>query len=136
MRGDGGNHDEKQELKKISCASQFTIPSMAGISLDPAGHYTGTRSSKPNYSSHTTDFSYLVVSSIAFSSSSPITLFLVHNSTIIAEHKVDSSLSISACHDPELTPSTALHQVQHTPSAAYTEYSIHRVQYTPSTAYT
>ena len=28
------------------------------------------------------------------------------------------------------------HLVQHTPSTAYTEYSIHRVQHTPSTAYT
>jgi len=28
------------------------------------------------------------------------------------------------------------HQVQHTPSTAYTKYSIHRVQHTPSTAYT
>jgi len=28
------------------------------------------------------------------------------------------------------------HRVQHTPSTAYTEYSIHRVQHTPSTAYT
>jgi len=50
----------------------------------------------------------------------PISLFLVHNSTIIAEHEVKSSLSISPCHDHELTTSTA-----------YTEYSIHRVQHTP-----
>jgi hypothetical protein len=27
------------------------------------------------------------------------------------------------------------HRVSHTPSTAYTEYSIHRVQHTPSTAY-
>jgi hypothetical protein len=68
-----------------------------------------------------------------------------------------SSLSLSPCHDHELTPITAstkysihrvqhtlsiaytkfsIHQVQHTPSTAYTEYSIHRVQHTPSTAYT
>jgi len=44
----------------------------------------------------------------------PPSLFLVHNSTIIAEHKVKSSLSISPCHDHELTLSTA-----------YTEYSTH-----------
>ena len=30
----------------------------------------------------------------------------------------------------------SIHQVQHTPSAAYTKCSIHRVQYTPSAAYT
>ena len=50
----------------------------------------------------------------------PPSLFLVHNSTIIAELKVKSSLSISPCHDHELTPSTA-----------HTEYSTHRVQHTP-----
>jgi len=55
----------------------------------------------------------------------PPSLFLVHNSTIIAEYKVKSSLSISPWHDHELTPSTA-----------YTEYSIHCVQHTPSTAST
>jgi len=42
-----------------------------------------------------------------------ISLFLVLNSTITKEHKVKSSLSISPCHNHELTPSTA-----------YTEYSI------------
>jgi len=59
-------------------------------------------------------------SSTSFPSPSPISLFLVHNSTIIAEHKVKSSLSISPCPDHQLTPSTA-----------YTEYSIHQVQHTP-----
>jgi hypothetical protein len=88
--------------------------------------------------------SYPLVSSTSFSSSSPISLFLVHNSAIIAEHKVKSSRSISPCHDHELAPSIAytkysIHRVQHTPSTpctAYTEYSIHRVQHTLSTAYT
>jgi hypothetical protein len=41
-------------------------------------------------------------------------------STIIAEDKVKLSLSISPCHDHELTLSTA-----------YTEYNIHRVQHPP-----
>jgi len=98
---------------------------MAGTSPDPACNYTDTRSSQPNQASRTLDFSYPLVSSTSFSSSSPIYLFLVHNSTIIAEHKVNSSLSISPCHDHELTLSTS-----------YTEYSIHRVQHTPSTAST
>jgi len=39
------------------------------------------------------------------------------------------------------TPSTAyteysIHRVQHTPGTSYTKYSIHRIQHTPSTAYT
>jgi len=125
MRGDGGNHHEKLGLKRISCASQFTIPDMAGTSPDPACNYTDMRSSQPNQASRTPDFSYPLVSSTSVSSSSPISLLLVHNSTIIAEHKVKSSPSISLCHDHELTLSTA-----------YTEYSIHRVQHTPSTAST
>jgi len=121
MRGDGGNHHEKLGLKRISCASQFTIPDTAGTSPDPACNYTETRSSQPNQASWIPDFSYPFVSSTSFSSSSPISLFLVHNSNIITEHKVKSSLSISPCHDHELTQSTA-----------YTEYSIHLVQHTPS----
>jgi len=114
MRGDGTNHHEKLGLQRISCASQFTIPDTAGTSPDPACNPPDTRSSQPNQASRTPDFSYPLVSSTSFSSSSPISLFLVHNSTIIAEHKVKSSLSISPCHDHELTPRTA-----------YTEFSIH-----------
>ena len=87
---------------------------MAGTSPDPARTNTDTRSSQPNQASRNPDLSYPLVSSRSFSSSSLISLFLVHNSTIIAEHKVKSSLSISPWHDHELTPITA-----------YTEYSIH-----------
>jgi hypothetical protein len=112
MRGDGTNHHEKLGLQRISCASQFTIPDTVGTSPDPACNHTDTRSSQPNQASRTPDFSYPLVSSTSFSSSSPISLFLVHNSTIIAEHIVKSSLS--PCHDHELTPRTA-----------YTEFSIH-----------
>jgi hypothetical protein len=70
-----------------------------------------------------------------------ISLCPVHNSPIIAEHKVKSSLSIPPCHNHQLTPSTAyteysIHNVQHTPSTAYTNYIIHQVQHTPSTAST
>jgi len=114
MRGDGGNYHEKLGLKRISCASQLTIPGTAGTTPDPAGKNTYTRSSKPNQASRTRDFSYLLVSSIF------VPIFIPHLSfsTNIAEHKVKSSLSISPCHDHELTLSTE-----------YTEYSIHRVQH-------
>jgi len=57
IRGDGGNHHEKLGLKRILCASQFTITDMAGSSPDPAGNNTDTRSSKPNQASCTPDFS-------------------------------------------------------------------------------
>jgi len=129
-RGDWTNHHEKLGLTRISCVSQLTIPDMAGTCSDPAYNNTGMRSSQPNQASRSPDFPYPLVSSTSFSSSSPISLFLIHISTIIAEHKVKSSLSISPWHDHELTPSTAyteysIHRVQHTPSTAYTEYSIH-----------
>jgi len=121
MRGNGGNHHEKLGLKRISCASQFTIPDTAGRSPDLASNTTDRRSSQPNQASRTPDFSYSLVSSTSCSSSPPISLFLVHNSTIIAEHKVKSSLSISPCHNHELTLSTNIHRVQHTLSTAYTQ---------------
>ena len=115
MRGDGTNHHEKLGLKRISCASQFTILNTAGTSPDPMCTYTDTRSSQPDEASRTHDFSYPLVFTISFSSLSPISVFLVHSSTIITEHKVKSSLSISPCHDHELTLSTSIHRVQHPP---------------------
>jgi len=157
QRGYRGNHHKKLGLKRIFWASQLTIPDTAGTTPDTMCNYTDTRSSQPNQAYRTPDFSYPLVSSTSFSYSSPIALFLIHNSTIIVEPQVKSSLSISLCHDYELTVSTAftkysihrvqytpnteyseysIHQVQHTPSTAFTEYNIHRVQHTPSTAYT
>ena len=141
MTGYGGDHHERLGLERILGASELPIPDTAGTSPDPAYIHTGSTSSQPNQASRTPDFSYPLISSTLFWSSSPISLFLIYNSTIIAEHNVMSSLSISLCHDLELTPSTAytkysIHQVQHTLSTAYTEYSIHWVQHTPSTAYT
>ena len=118
-----GNNHEKLELKRIPWASQFTIAVSAGASPGRAWNNTDTRSPQSNQTSCTPDYSYPLVSSTSFSSSSPISLFLVHNFSIITEHKVKWSLSISPCHDYEL----ALNIV-------YTEYSIHRVRHTLSTA--
>jgi len=53
IRGDGGNHHEKLGHKRVSCASQLTIPDTAGTRPDPACDYTYTRSSKPNQASRT-----------------------------------------------------------------------------------
>jgi len=121
MKRDGGNHHEKLRLRTISCASQFTVPDTAGMSPDPAPKYTDTSSSQPNQARCTPDSSCPLVSSTLSSSSSPISLFLVHNSAIIAAHKVKSSFSISPCHDHDLTPSTSIHRVHHTPSSASTQ---------------
>ena len=125
MRGYEANHHEKLGLKRILCASQLTIPNTTGTSPDPACNKTTTSFSKPNEACCTPDFSYPLVSSKSCSSSSPISLVLILNSTILAEHKVKSSLLISPCHDCESTPSTA-----------YTEYRIHWVLHTPCTAST
>jgi len=120
MRGEGTNHHEKLGLKKISRASQFPIPNMAGTYSNPLCIHTDPGSSQPNQASCIPDLSYPVISSRLFASSFPMSLFLVPNSTIIAEHKVTSSLSISPCHNHELTPSTSIHGLHHTPSTAST----------------
>jgi len=73
-------------LRRISCASQFTRSDTAGASPDPACNNTDMRSSQLNQASRATDFSYPLVSSTSFSSSSPISLFLMHISTIISNH--------------------------------------------------
>ena len=112
--GDRTNHREKLGHKRISCASQFPVRDTAGTSSGLVCNDTNMRSFKPNQASCTPDFSYPLVFSTSFSSSSPISLLLIHISTIIAEHKVKSSFSISPWQDHELTPSTA-----------YTEYSIY-----------
>jgi hypothetical protein len=84
IRGDGGNHHENLGLERISYASQLTIPDLAGMSPDPAGNITDMASSKHNQACRTPDFSSPLIFSISFSSSSPISRFLVHHSTIIA----------------------------------------------------
>jgi len=109
-----GKSSWKTGTWSISCVSQSTIPDTAGMSPNLACNHTDTRSSQSNHASCTPDFSFTLVSSKLFSSSSAISLFLVHNSTIIAEQKVKSSLCILPCHDHEVTPNTA-----------YTEYSSH-----------
>jgi len=56
MRGDGGNDHEKLGLKRISCASQFTIHNTVRTSPDQACNYTDTRSFQPNQVCCTPDF--------------------------------------------------------------------------------
>jgi len=107
MRGDWINHQEKLGHKGMLGATQYTVPDTAGASPNPACKYTDTRSSQTNQANHTPGFSCLLVSSISFLSLSLISPILVHNSTIITEYKVKSSLSISPCYDHELTLCTA-----------------------------
>jgi len=120
----------------MSCGSRCTIPDIAGTTPDPMGKNSNTiLSFQPNKARPHPDFSYLLVSSVSFPSSSHLSF-----STINTRHKVKSSLSISQCHDYELTLCTAytkysIHQVQHSPSTSYTEYRIHRVLHPPTMVY-
>jgi len=61
MSGYGGNHHEKLGLKRISCATLFSIPDIGGTSPDPTCNYTTTRSSKPTQASRIPDCSYRLV---------------------------------------------------------------------------
>jgi len=117
-------HLEKLGLQRIPCTSQFPIPDMAVISPNLPCNNTDTGSSQPNQAIHTHDFSYPCITCTSFSTSAPISLFLILNSTIIGEHIVKSSLCISPCHDHELRLSTG-----------YTKYSMYRVQHTLSTVF-
>jgi len=141
MGRDVANHHEKLGRKRILCASQFVTPDTAGVSPNLACNHTDPRFSQPDQASHTSEFSYSLISSTSFSGSTLISYLLVHNSTIITEYDVKPSLSISPCHKDELTPNTAyteysIPQIQHIPNTAYTKYSTHQIQLTPNTAYT
>jgi hypothetical protein len=50
-----GNHPEKLRLRRMLCASEFTIADMAGTTFNAAGYNSDTRFSKPNQPSCTTD---------------------------------------------------------------------------------
>ena len=121
-----GIHHMKLGLKSFACASQFTIPDMAGTTPDPGGNNTDKKSSTPNQVSRTPDLSYPLVSSILFTSSSLISLSrpeLYHHCRTTFSH---ISLSRHAM-------MMSKHREQHTPSTAYTMFSIHtRVSVFPS----
>jgi len=100
-------------------------PRTGGMNPDSARSYSNTRSSQSSQACRIHDLSCTLVSSTWFSSSSLISLFLVHNSTIIAEYNVkSSSLSLNVI-------IMSWHQVQHIQSTVYTENSIHWIHHTP-----
>jgi len=97
-KGYWGNDHQKLGFKRMSCSSRLTIPNTAGMIPDPGCHSIQTRSSQLNQASRTPDISYPLISTLCWSSSL-ISRCLIHHSTIIAKHRVRSSLSISRCHD-------------------------------------
>jgi len=112
-----GKHHVKLRLQKMPSARNFAIPNTAGTSPDLLCNFNDTRSSEPQQATSESDVLHPLVTSTLYSSSSPISLFLVHNSTLIAEHKVKLSLLISLCHNHGLTPCRE--------STTYTEYFTH-----------
>jgi len=130
MIGDAGNHSERLGLKRVSWASKFSIPNMAGTSHDLVGNNTDMRSSIPNQASCTPDFTSPLISSLSFLSSSPISVSSPH----LYHHRRTQCYVVP----PNLSmpwswgnTESSVHWVQHTPSTADTEYSIHRAQHIP-----
>jgi len=110
----------KWDLREFCVRSQLTIPDTAGTGPDLAGNNTDTRSSQSNQASRNPVFSYPLVSSTLFSSSSPSLSF---SSTTLP-----SSQNTKLSH-PSLSLAAMLmswHRVQHTPNTAYTKYIIHQ----------
>jgi hypothetical protein len=114
MGRDGGNEHKKLEVKRLLCASQFTIADTAGTTYDPGGKNTDTTFYKYELGKSYPDYSYLLVSSIPFQPSYHISLSLLSSPNAKLSH-----LSLS----PHFMIMSQ-YIVQHTPSNAYTEYSI------------
>lgn len=102
-----GNHHGKLRMQRTSCAGQFTNPGMEGVSPNVWCNNTDTRSSRPNQARSTPDFEYLLVIPHIILICLPISPFVLHNFSIISEHKGKSSLRFSACHDQAFILSTA-----------------------------
>jgi len=95
------------------------------MSADPAGNNTDMKSFKLKQLYCTPDYLYPLISSISVPSS--FSIFLSH------PHHYHHSKNTKQSH-PSLSLNAIIinwHWVQHTPSTAYTEYSIHRVQHPP-----
>jgi len=119
MKKDCGDCHERQGHMRIVYAGQCTIPDMAGRTPDAVDQNTEMKSCN-------TDQVYWIPA--YHNCSYPIyhwhhcmpSLFFIHNTTIITEYKLKSSLSISPyhCHETKL-------------SIAYTKSSKHWVQHPP-----
>jgi len=139
------------DLKECCAPCDFTILDMTGTSPDLAGNNTDSRTSKPTQACRSPDFWYLLVSSVSFATSSPLSLstpqhghhrqtqcFVIPLYLWMQWSWVNTNYSI---HWVQYTLSTAytkhrIHRVQHSPSTVYFQYNIHQVQHTPSTEYT
>jgi len=112
-RGDGENHPDKLGLREI-CV-QVGLPSPMGQEwVQFRWAITPIQVLPIQIRQVASLLSHIHLYPPYHSNVHPPSVFLVGNSTIVAEYKAKSSLSISPCHDQELILYTA-----------YTEYSIH-----------
>jgi hypothetical protein len=88
VKVDRTNYCGQVGLKKIWYVIQFTFLNMAGTDSEQKCNHTVAKASHSNLVSRTPDLSYLLVSSRLISSSFPIEVILVPNSTILTENKV------------------------------------------------
>jgi len=123
MRKDATKNHEKQELKRISCESELTVPDTADRISNPVCNQIDTCLSTPTQGSCTPDLSYPLVSYILVPSSSSSVSFM---STSLSPSQNTKSRHPSASHHVIII---SWHEVQRTPSTAYTDYSICLVQY-------
>ena len=122
----GTNHYGKLGLERSSYASQVTITDTEGTSPDPACNYTNMRSSQPDQACRSPDFSYLLVFSISFSSSSPSLFF--SSPTLLSSQNRKWNHSSQSLHAMIMS----WYRVQHTSSTASTQdclSSIHSQDY-------
>jgi len=146
IRGDEGTHHEELGIKGISSAGQLQcliwqlrgqiqciITHIRGLPIpitQEIPRMSHIRSYPPHHGCHHPP-------SLCFSSR---TQPLLQNTKLSRPSLSPHAMSMN-WYWVQHTPSTAytkysIHQVQHTPRTAYTKYSIHHVQHTPSTAYT
>jgi len=106
------NHKPIWEIKGMTCLIGFVRPHTTGISRWIGCSTCHTRNGILTRTQYSLKSKFLMrIYHILC-----IPLFLVIKSTITSEHKVKSSLSIAACNNQELTPSTT-----------YTDYCITQV---------
>jgi len=87
--------------------------------INPIRQVVPLTSHIPLYRTH---HSHLHLPSLSFLSTTPPSL----QNTKLSHPSVSHHVMIMSRHQVQYTPSTYIHQVQHTRSTAYTKYSIHR----------
>jgi len=126
--GDGEVCHVQQELQRILCSGQYTIPIMAGITPVPVCQHPDMRYSKHTQAHHTSELRHPLQYSILFNFPSPISLchpqFHHHRRTQSCIIPLYPSM-------PWLWVNTkySIHWVHHRLSTAYTEYCILRLQH-------